>query len=139
MQEVIDHAVSHETVFHQFMLYSPIPGTPLHAKHEKEGSLLPESEMSYADAHGQYRFNYRHPHIRDGKEEGYLLDAFQHDFERNGPSLLRMIRVLLNAWHMYRDDPRPRVRKRVAWEVFPLRSTYAGAVWAMRKRYAADE
>lgn len=138
MQEVIDHAVSHETVFHQFMLYSPIPGTPLHAKHEKEGSLLPESEMSYADAHGQYRFNYRHPHIRDGKEEGYLLDAFQHDFERNGPSLLRMIRVLLNAWHMYRDDPRPRVRKRVAWEVFPLRSTYAGAVWAMRKRYAAD-
>ena len=73
------------------------------------------------------------PTSTTGREEQYLLDAFRRDFAVNGPSLLRMIRVLLNGWQMYQDDPRPRVRKRVAWEVFPLRSTYAGAVWAMRK------
>jgi len=49
-----------------------------------------------------------------------------------------MIRVLLNGWRMYRDDPRPRVRKRVAWESLPLKSMYAGAVWAMRKWYQND-
>ena len=28
----IDHAMAHDTVFHQFMLYTPVPGTPLHAR-----------------------------------------------------------------------------------------------------------
>ncbi|MCE5264539.1 MAG: cobalamin-dependent protein [Deltaproteobacteria bacterium] len=135
---IIDYAISHDTVFHQFMLYTPIPGTPLYEKHKKDGSLLPEAEFPVADAHGQYRFNYRHPHIRDGREEKYLLEAFGRDFRVNGPSLLRMIRVLLNGWQMHGDDPRPAVRKRVAWEVFPLRSTYAGAVWAMREWYRND-
>ena len=138
MDAMIDYAVSHDTVFHQFMLYTPIPGTPLYEEHRRDGSLLPEVEFPAADAHGQYRFNYRHPHIRDGREEQYLLDAFRRDFAINGPSLLRMIRVLLNGWRMYRDDPRPHVRKRVAWESLPLKSMYAGAVWAMRKWYQND-
>jgi len=49
-----------------------------------------------------------------------------------------MIRVLLNGWQRYRNDPDPCIRSRVAWEVFPLRSTYAGAVWAIRKWYRDD-
>ena len=138
MDSVINYAVSHETVFHQFMLYTPIPGTPLFEKHKQDGSLLPEETFPAADAHGQYRFNYRHPHIKAGREEGYLLEAFQRDFATNGPSLLRMIRVLLNGWQRYKHDPRERIRKRFAWEVFPLRSSYAGAVWAMRKWYRND-
>jgi len=139
METVIDYAVSHETVFHQFMLYTPIPGTPLYEQHKNAGTLLPEEEFPCADAHGQYRFNYRHPHIPAGEEEGYLLEAFRRDFRMNGPSLLRMIRVLLNGWRIYRDDPRRPVQKRVAWQVSPLRSVYAGAVWAMRKWYRGDE
>ena len=138
MDEIIDYAVSHESVFHQFMLYTPIPGTPLYEKHRQDGSLLTETEFPVADAHGQYRFNYRHPHIKDGQEEGYLLEAFQRDFRVNGPSVLRLIRVILNGWQRYKDDPHLHVRKRVAWEVFPLRSSYAGAVWAMRKWYRND-
>jgi hypothetical protein len=138
MDDVIDFAVSHATVFHQFMLYTPIPGTPLYERHRREGSLIPEAEFPLADAHGQYRFNYRHPHIKDGREEEYLLEAFRRDFRVNGPSLLRMIRVILNGWRMHGDDPRECVRNRIAWEVFPLRTTYAGAVWAMGKWFRND-
>jgi radical SAM superfamily enzyme YgiQ (UPF0313 family) len=137
MDAIIDYAVGHETVFHQFMLYTPISGTPLYEKHKQEGTLLAESELPDADSHGQYRFNYRHPHIKDGQEEKYLLEAFWRDFKLNGPSILRLIRVLLNGWQMHKNHPR-RVRDRFAWEVFPLRSTYAGAVWAMRKWYRND-
>lgn len=137
MDAVIDYAVSHETVFHQFMLYTPVAGTPLYEKHKKEGTLLPEAEFPVADAHGQYRFNYRHKHIRDGQEEKFLLEAFQRDFKVNGPSLLRMIRVMLNGWQAYKDAPR-RVRDRIAWEVFPLKSTYAAAVWTIREWYRND-
>jgi radical SAM superfamily enzyme YgiQ (UPF0313 family) len=138
MDAIIDYAVGHETVFHQFMLYTPISGTPLYERHKQEGTLLPESEFSDADSHGQYRFNYRHQHIKDGQEEKYILEAFWRDFKFNGPSLLRLIRVLLNGWQMYKDDTQ-RVRERFAWEVFPLHSTYAGAVWATRKWYRNDK
>jgi len=134
MGGTIEYAVRHDTVFHQFMLYTPIPGTPLYEKQSREGNLLPESQFPSADAHGQYRFNYRHPHFKNGEEESYLLDAFRRDFEVNGPSLLRLIRVLLNGWQSHKIYPR-RVRDRLAWEAAPLRSTYAGAVWAIKRYY----
>lgn len=136
---VIDYAISHDTVFHQFMLYMPSPGTPLYEQHRSEGTLFPEAEFPAADAHGQYRFNYRHRHIQNGQEEQYLLNAFHRDFDVNGPSLTRIIRVMLNGWQRYKDHPDPCVRKRFAWEVFPLRSSYAGAVWATRKWYRKNE
>jgi radical SAM superfamily enzyme YgiQ (UPF0313 family) len=139
IREIIDYAVSHDTDFHQFMLYTPIPGTPLYEQHRREGTLLSEEEMPLADAHGQYRFNYRHRHIHKGLEERYLLDAFRRDFEINGPSLARLIRTFLAGWQRYKDHPNKRIRDRFAWEVRPLRTTYAGAVWAMKKWYRGDD
>ncbi|MDD5170332.1 MAG: hypothetical protein PHN75_16070, partial [Syntrophales bacterium] len=138
MAGIIDYAISHETVFHQFMLYTPIPGTPLYEKHRREKSLYSEADFPLADTHGQYRFNYRHKHISHGQEEQFLLDAFRKDFYINGPSLARLIRVMLNSWQKLGNHPDRRIRRRVSWETFPLRSTYAGAVWAMRKWYRAD-
>ena len=138
MDQVIDHAVSHGTDFHQFMLYTPNPGTPLYEKHLKAGTLLNEAEFSPADAHGQYRFNYRHAHIRNGQEERFLVGAFERDFAVNGPSLARLIRTLLNGWQQYKNHPERRIRNRYAWEAAPLRTTYAGAVWAMRRYYRND-
>ena len=138
MGAIIDYAVRHDTVFQQFMLYTPIPGTPLHEKHRREGTLLPESQFPFADAHGQYRFNYRHPHFKNGEEENYLLDAFRRDFDANGPSLLRLFRVLLNGWQKHKSHSRS-VRERLAWEAAPLRSTYAGAVWAMKTYYHRNQ
>jgi radical SAM superfamily enzyme YgiQ (UPF0313 family) len=135
---VIDYAVSHKSVFHQFMLYTPIPGTPLYEQHRQAGTLFSESKMATADTHGQYRFNYRHSHIPEGKEEAYLLNAFTRDFEINGPSLARLIRVLLTGWQKYKHHPNSRIRKRFDFEVDGIRSTYAGAVWAMRKKYKDD-
>lgn len=129
----IDYAVAHDTVFHQFMLYTPMAGTPLYESHKRNGTLLPDFPV--ADAHGQYRFNYRHGAITDGAEEGYLLRAFQKDFEVNGPSIARMIRVMLNGCLRYKTHPDPRIRRRIESENRPLKSTYAGAVWAMKAHY----
>ncbi len=133
--QIIAYAVSHQTDFHQFMLYTPVPGTPLYDAHQKNGSLLSEAAFPLADAHGQYRFNYRHANIGSGQEENFLLQAFQQDFKQNGPSLARLIRTLLTGWQRYQNDPDQRLRRRYAREVHPLRSTYAGAVWAMKRYY----
>lgn len=139
MPGVIAYAVSHDADFHQFMLYTPVPGTPLHEEHRKDGTLYSPEEFPLADAHGQYRFNYRHEHIRDGREEQMLVDAFRTDFEVNGPSLYRLNRTFLTGWKRYKDHPEKRIRDRFRREVKPLRSAYAGALWAMRKWYAGND
>jgi radical SAM superfamily enzyme YgiQ (UPF0313 family) len=126
----IEHAAAHETVFHQFMLYTPIPGTPLYEEQRQADTLLPEDSYDPADIHGQLKFNYRHKHIPQGMEGEMLVRAFQRDFDRNGPSLLRMYRVTLDGYRRYKNHPEARVRERFAREVATLRGTWAGSVWA---------
>ena len=138
IDEIIDYAVSHDTVFHQFMLYTSIPGTPLHEQHLSEGTLLGEDERPAADNHGQYRFNYRHNHIRHGEETEYLRSAFRRDFEVNGPSLARMMRTMLAGWKRYKNHPDPCIRRRFQRELRSLKTTYAGAMWAMKSWYKGD-
>ena len=139
ISKVIDYAVSHTVDFHQFMLYTANHGTPLHAQLKKDGTLLPQEEFKLSDSHGQFRFNHRHPHIPAGVEEGLLLNAFEQDFQRNGPSLFRLIRTTLKGWKRYQSTTDKRIRDRYFEEVKPLRSMYAGAIWAMRKWYRQDK
>jgi radical SAM superfamily enzyme YgiQ (UPF0313 family) len=136
IEAVIDYAVSHDTDFHQFMLYTANAGTPLHQQLQAEGRLLAEADFAVADAHGQYRFNHRHPHIHDHQEEGFLRTAFTRDFDRNGPSLYRLIRTMLLGWQRYQHHADRRIRERYQREIASLRTTHAAAVWAMRRWYA---
>ncbi len=138
IDEVIDHAVSQNADMHQFMLYMPVPGTPLHAEHQSRGTLLSETELAIGDTHGQSTFNYRHPHIHDGEEAELLLRAFHRDFEVNGPSVVRIVRTLLKGWRRYKDHPNARIRARFAHEASNLPVNYAGALWACRWRYRDD-
>ncbi len=138
IDRAIDHAVAHDTEFHQFMLYTPVPGTPLYAEHRANGTLLSPEECPDADTHGQLRFNFRHPRIRNGEETEYLLRAFQRDFEVNGPSVARIARTLLRGWLALKDHPDPRVRERVAFETEDLPTQYAGALWASERWFARD-
>jgi radical SAM superfamily enzyme YgiQ (UPF0313 family) len=125
----IDRAIAHDTVFHQFMLYTPMPGTMLHAQVAAEGRLLDDVDL--ADIHGQFKFNFRHPTISRDESKALLDMAFHRDFERNGPSLYRLMRTMLQRWRLYRSDTDPRVRARVAVAASQLRTGYGAALWAM--------
>jgi radical SAM superfamily enzyme YgiQ (UPF0313 family) len=138
LDESIDWAIEHQTDFHQFMLYTALPGTPLHREKKADGSLLALEELSHADSHGQYRFNHRHPNISARKETSYLLKAFHRDFRKNGPSLARMIATALRAFKNLRRHPSGRVRRRIKRESAPLAIDYAGVLWALRKWYKKD-
>ena len=135
---VIDHAVRYDTDFHQFMLYTPIPGTPLHADLSAQGQMKDESEYEVGDIHGQYIFNYRHPHIPDGQEAEMLLQAFQRDFEVNGPSVARFVRTSLAGWKRNKNHPDPRVRRRYARESKGLATTFSAVIWAMKWYYRGN-
>jgi radical SAM superfamily enzyme YgiQ (UPF0313 family) len=133
IDQAIAHAVAHDADFHQFMLYTPVAGTPLHAEHKAKGTLLGEDEISYADAHGQFRFNFRHPHIKPGQDTQFLLRAFEEDFRVNGPSVLRQVKTAMKGWRKYRNHAEKRVRDRMAWEIAGTWNVLAAAVWAGRK------
>jgi hypothetical protein len=134
IDDAIEFAVSHDTEFHQFMLYTAVPGTPLHAALRSQGVLLAPEECPDADAHGQLRFNFRHPNIRGGEETEFLLRAFRRDFEVNGPSVLRMARTVLQGWQRYKAHPDRRIRRRFAWQARELPVMFAGALWATKRR-----
>ena len=125
----IERAVAHDAVFHQFMLYTPMPGTPLHAEVQREGRMLEGVDL--ADIHGQYKFNFRHAAISRDASKVLLDHAFQLDYERNGPSLYRLTRILLERWKRYAMHPDERVRKRIAEDAAKLRGGYGAALWAM--------
>ena len=127
----IEHAVGHGADCHQFMLYTPMPGTPLHAEVAREGRLLPGLDL--ADIHGQYKFNFLHPAISRDQSKVFLDRAFRRDYERNGPSLYRLIRTMAEGWRRHRDDADPRVRRRVAIEGRQLKYGYGAPLWAMER------
>ena len=133
MAAEIEHAVSHQTDFHQFMLYTPVPGTPLYQEMAEQGRLL--DDVDPADIHGQYRFNFRHAAISRDDSKRFLDWAFWRDFERNGPSLYRMCQTMLQGWKRYKDYPDPRVRERFAREMTKVSSAYNAALWAMEKQF----
>ncbi|MBI3021201.1 MAG: cobalamin B12-binding domain-containing protein [Candidatus Omnitrophica bacterium] len=133
IDEVIEHAVSHASDFHQFMLYTPIPGTALYAEHLASKTLLDPSEYQEGDVHGQFIFRHRHPHIKRGQETEFILKAFRRDFEVNGPSVLRIARTVLSGWRRYKHHADVRVRNRFAWEARNLVVTFPATLWAARR------
>jgi radical SAM superfamily enzyme YgiQ (UPF0313 family) len=126
----IDYACSHETDFHQFMLYTPLPGTPLHAEMSQQGRMI---DVDLADVHGQYKFNWKHPFISGDDSKKFLDFAFLRDFELNGPSLYRICRTTLEGIKRYRLHPDLRVRERFTREALTLRTSYSALLWAMER------
>ncbi|MCE5308479.1 MAG: cobalamin-dependent protein [Acidobacteriales bacterium] len=133
IKEEIEHAVAHQTDLHQFMLYTPVPGTPLYREMSEQGRLL---DVDLADIHGQFGFNFEHAAI-SREESKKLLDwAFWRDYQRNGPSLFRICRTTFEGWKRYKNYPDLRVRERFEREAKTLRRAYAGMLWAMEHRLA---
>jgi radical SAM superfamily enzyme YgiQ (UPF0313 family) len=131
IREEIEHAIAHQTDLHQFMLYTPVPGTPLYREMTDQGRLL---DVDLADIHGQKAFNFRHPAISREQSAKFLASAFRWDFERNGPSLFRVCRTTFQGWKRHKNHPDLRVRERVRRETRMLRHVYAAALWAMEYR-----
>ena len=131
--EEIESAVAYQTDFHQFMLYTPVPGTPLYQEMSDQGRLL--KDIDPADIHGQFKFNFRHAAISREDSKRFLDWAFWRDFESNGPSLYRMCQTMLKGWLRYKDHPDPRVRERFTREVKKLSSAYNAALWVMEKEF----
>ncbi|HBO42401.1 MAG TPA: B12-binding domain-containing radical SAM protein [Planctomycetaceae bacterium] len=135
IDEAIDYAASYATDFHQFMLYTPIAGTPLHAELTAKGLMKDDSEFCHGDIHGQLVFNYRHPHIKNGQEGEFMIRAFDRDFAVNGPSTARIVRTTLAGWKRHKNNPDRRIARRIAWDARELATTFSALVGTARRYY----
>ena len=131
--EEIEYAVRHDSDFHQFMLYIPFFGTPLYAELEKEGRLL--KDMDHTEFPGLHAFSFKHATISREESERLINWAFQHDFERNGPSFYRLLRTTFRGWMKHKNHPDLRVRKRIERVATPLRTVATAFFWAMERIY----
>jgi hypothetical protein len=113
------------------MLYTPVPGTPLYAQVEREGRL--RKDVDLADIHGQAGLNYVHAALTSDEAKRQLDRAFRLDYERNGPSMYRLMATMFQGWRRYHDDADPRVRARVESEGRQLRNGYGAMLWAMER------
>jgi radical SAM superfamily enzyme YgiQ (UPF0313 family) len=135
ISDVIDYAIRHDTDFHQFMLYTPIPGTPLHAELSEKGLMKHRGEYDPADIHGQKILNYRHPQLSDEDTARIMVEAFDRDFTTNGPSTVRIVRTTLTGWLRHKNHPDPRVRDRIAWESRNLPAKFSALVGATERYF----
>ncbi|MCA9260977.1 MAG: hypothetical protein KDA61_17300, partial [Planctomycetales bacterium] len=65
-----------------------------------------------------------------GAETEMLLRAFHRDLAANGPSVVRIIRTVLQGWRRYQTHSNSRIRARFAHEAANLPIRYAGVLWA---------
>lgn len=135
IDQVIEHAVRHNTDFHQFMLYTPLPGTPLHARLLAEGRMKNPDEYDVPDIHGQSVLNWRHPSLSDEQTAEFMLRAFNRDFERNGPSTVRIMQTTLTGWLKHKNHPDLRVRDRYFWESRSLAIKFSAAISGTKRYY----
>ena len=79
-----------------------------------------------------------HPHIPAGAEGEMMIRAFTRDFQRNGPSVARIVRTTLAGWKRYKNHPDARIRRRYAWESRELPTTFAAVLGACKRYYRND-
>jgi hypothetical protein len=110
IEEDIDEHLSCNPVFSQFAHYSPVPGTPLYDRLEKEGRILHQIPLEEWHAFRQPWFI--HPSFSLVEAEKVQGRAYTRDFLELGPSSLRFIAVDHEGWRNLKDSDKPHLRKR---------------------------
>jgi hypothetical protein len=108
MQEDIDFIIDMQTDFVQFMNLGPLPGTALYQEFEAAGKL--RMDIPYQEWHGQDKIWFTHDHFSVEESSWYLKDAFEQDYRRQGPSLLRLAETALRGYRTMRSHSDPRIR-----------------------------
>ncbi|MCA9802000.1 MAG: radical SAM protein, partial [Cyanobacteria bacterium HKST-UBA02] len=108
IQEDIDFAIDLNTDFLQFMNLGPLPGTALYEKLEDEGRIL--HELPFMEWHGQDLLWFRHDNFDAAEAPAILKAAFELDYQRQGPSLLRLADTSLRGYRTIRNHADPRIR-----------------------------
>jgi radical SAM superfamily enzyme YgiQ (UPF0313 family) len=138
-EDVEDH-LAMNPAFSQFAFYSPIPNTPLYERLKEEGRLL--LNIPFEEWHAFKQPVFVHPEFSLKEAEQIQARAYQEDFYRLGPGLVRMIATDLEGYLNLRDSKNPRLKARAemfARSFFRYRAVLKAAAWLAPAREMKEQ
>jgi radical SAM superfamily enzyme YgiQ (UPF0313 family) len=95
IRDDIEYVASLGSDYVQYMELGPLPGTKLYADYDARGIL--RKDLPYEEWHGQHEIWFEHPHFSAAESAQVLRDAFRFEYDRNGPSLVRMCDTIIRG------------------------------------------
>ena len=128
--EDLDYLVSLKPSLSQVLIMTPACSTPLFDRLKREGRML---DVPYRHWDG-FHLTFTHPHIGKPEMEQLILDVYDEEFRRLGPSPIRYIEKQLRGYLMFKDATDPLLAWRAeqykqgcldALPIFPTAVRYA--------------
>jgi anti-anti-sigma regulatory factor len=128
--EDFEYLMSMKPTLSQFLIMGPTCNTPLFERLQKEGRLL---DVPYPHYDG-FHLMFSHPNISKEKMEQLILEVYDEEFKRLGPSAVRFVERHLLGYLRFKDSIDPLLRKRAeqyrdscvkALPLFPAAIRYA--------------
>lgn len=119
----LDYHLSLNPSLSQFLIYTPIPGTPLYDCLNNEGRILHDIPWYQVDG---YKLNFKHPHLTGEQLSALQMDCYDQEFELLGPSVFRFIDKNIKGYLKFNDSEIPiqqaraKIYKKYCKDVFPL-------------------
>ena len=125
--EELDGLMKLKPTLAQFMIYGPVPSTPFYQRIIKENLLhdvyVKDPELFYRRADG-FTTMIKHPTLSPGQIEKIQRWCFKEDFQRLGPSIIRIQETQLLGYQKLKDSPNVSLRKKAKFFAKELRNAY---------------
>jgi hypothetical protein len=127
--EDIDYLISLSPTFNQYMMYTPLPGTPLYEKYKEENRIL---DLPWSHFNG-FEFTIRHPHFTPEEMKKVQDSAYVRASRVLGPSVMRLIEVYLQGYLNFKDSLNPMLKRRA--QMFKDFCRYSQPILPLVKKY----
>ncbi|MGB5881032.1 MAG: hypothetical protein WBH85_13475 [Thermoanaerobaculia bacterium] len=125
--EELDKLMQLKPTLSQFMIYGPVPGTPFYERIIKENLLhevyIKDPELFYRRGDG-FTTMIKHPTLSADQIEKIQRWCYKEDFERLGPSIIRIQETRLLGYQKLKNSPNPFLREKAKYFARELRNAY---------------
>lgn len=99
--------------FSQFLPLTAFPGTPLYKRFSKENRLV--NIIPWEEQHALTSSTHKHPFIPIWKQEDLVLNAYQKEYNENGPSQIRDLLVQTHGYKTFINSKNNILKKRAIY------------------------
>ena len=111
----------------QFLIYGPVPGTPLYERVIKDNLLqeayTKDTDLFYRRGDG-FATMVKHSTLSPAEIEDLQRWCFKEDFQRLGPSIFRTLEARLLGYQKLKSSPNPWLRRKAEFYARELRVAY---------------
>jgi radical SAM superfamily enzyme YgiQ (UPF0313 family) len=123
----LDELMKLKPALAQFMIYGPVPSTPFHERIIKDNLLhdvyIKDPELFYRRADG-FTTMIKHPTLSPNQIEKLQRWCFEQDFQRLGPSIIRVQETRLLGYQKLKNSPNSSLREKAMAYAREMRNAY---------------